>query len=402
MTLSKVHFAQLDGLRTAAFLGVFLFHCYYSAPPPLADNLAYRVLHFLTGNGDLGVNFFFVLSGFLITYLLLAEERARGRIWIGAFYLRRILRIWPLYYLTFGFGYFAFPALVELAGGHIEESANPWLYLLFLGNFNSIANGDPASATLSVLWSIAVEEQFYLVWPLLLVAFRKRRPALFGLVILGSLAFRAAYADQPLVLFYHTGSVFSDLAIGGLLGWYSFTRGWKVNGHAGLGRWQIVVLYALGLSLILLREYFFATPPLRVLERLVYASFFAFVLFEQTFAAHSFYKAGRFTLLDKAGKYTYGLYCLHVPAMVFSVGVALLLGKHETEWWVLGLTPLITLGLSITLSLLSYHGFEKRFLQLALGEHGCWLRDGPKRPFRRSTPWPDSCRAAAHESRFAK
>jgi peptidoglycan/LPS O-acetylase OafA/YrhL len=73
MTPSKVHFAHLDGLRTVAFLGVFLFHCYYAVPPALADHPAYRFLHFLTGNGDLGVNFFFVLSGFLITYLLLAE-----------------------------------------------------------------------------------------------------------------------------------------------------------------------------------------------------------------------------------------------------------------------------------------------------------------------------------------
>jgi peptidoglycan/LPS O-acetylase OafA/YrhL len=363
MTSPKVHFTQLDGLRTIAFLGVFLFHCYYSAPPPLANHQAYRVLHFLTGNGDLGVNFFFVLSGFLITYLLLAEERATGRIRIGAFYLRRILRIWPLYYLTLGFGYFAFPALVSLAGGYIEESANPWLYLFFLGNFNSILNGDPASSTLSVLWSIAVEEQFYLVWPPLLLAFRKHRPALFGGVIGGSLAFRAANADQPVVLFYHTASVLSDLGIGGLLGWYSFTRGWQANSHTGLGRWQIIALYVLGLALIFLREYLFTTSPLRVLERVVYAAFFAFVLFEQTFAVHSFYKAGRFTLLNNAGKYTYGLYCLHVPAMVFTVGFAMLLGKHETAWGALGVLPPVTLALSIAFSLLSYHGLEKPFLR---------------------------------------
>jgi peptidoglycan/LPS O-acetylase OafA/YrhL len=274
MTPPKVHFAHLDGLRTLAFLGVFLFHCYYSAPPPLADHQAYRVLHFLTGNGD------------------------------------------------------------------------------------------PASTTLSVLWSIAVEEQFYLAWPLLLVAFRKRRSALFGLIILGSLAFRCAYADKPLVLFYHTGSVLSDLAIGGLLGWYSFMRGWKADSVTELRRWQIVAIYGVGLLLILFRECLFTSPPLRVLERVVYASFFAFVLFEQTFAAQSFYKAGRFTLLDKAGKYTYGLYCLHLPAMVLTVGVAMLLGMHEAAWWAMGLMPLVTLGVSTTLSLLSFHAFEKHFLQL--------------------------------------
>lgn len=363
MTAPKVYFAQLDGLRTVAFLGVFLFHCYYAAPPLLADHPVYGALHWLTGNGDLGVNFFFVLSGFLITYLLLAEERATGRIRIGVFYLRRILRIWPLYYLTFGFGYFAFPALVSLAGGHIEESANPWLYLFFLGNFNSILNGDPASSTLSVLWSIAVEEQFYLAWPLLLRVFRQHRPALLGGVILGSLAFRAAYADQPLVLCYHTGSVLSDLGIGSLLGWYSFTRGWHANSLTGLGRWQIMGLYGLGLALILCREVLFTTPPLRVLERVAYAAFFAFVLFEQTFAANSFYKAGRFTLLSNAGRYTYGLYCLHVPAMVFTVGFAMLLGKHETAWWALGVIPPATLALAVAFSLLSYHGLEKPFLR---------------------------------------
>ncbi len=93
----------------------------------------------------------------------------------------------------------------------------------------------------------------------------------------------------------------------------------------------------------------------------MYGAFFAFVVFEQTFAAHSFGKAGRAALLDKAGKYTYALYCLHIPAMVFTVGLAMLLGTHENPWWVLVLLPPATLALSIGFSLLGYHVLEKPF-----------------------------------------
>src|SRR5690606_19427107 len=112
----------------------------------------------LFGNGNLGVNFFFVLSGFLITYLLLIEMQLRGRINIGSFYIRRALRIWPLFYFCVAFGFIAFPFFKSMLGEIPNESANVVSYLFFLNNFDFIKN-PPDSSVLSVLWSVAIEEQ---------------------------------------------------------------------------------------------------------------------------------------------------------------------------------------------------------------------------------------------------
>lgn len=364
MANSKLYYPHLDGLRSLAFLSVFLFHAYFTVPANMAESKVYALIHFLTSHGDLGVNFFFVLSGFLITSLLLKEEEFVGSIRLGLFYMRRILRIWPVYYLTFAFGYFAFPWLVSLAGGHIQETANPWLYVFFLGNFNSIFNGDPASSTLSVLWFIAVEEQFYAAWPLLLIVFRKNRPALFISMIACSLIFRAYYVHKPDFLFYHTGSVLSDLAIGSLLGWWTITRPWEINAVVSMKRRQIFSIYLIGMALIILRDYIFINPVLAVIERIVFALFFAFVLLEQSFAQNSFFKAGNFIILSKTGKFTYGLYCLHIPAMVIVTGMTMVWQQHENYWSLLIIIPLATLILSFAFSLLAYYGIEKHFLKI--------------------------------------
>ena len=132
-------------------------------------------------NGGYGVQLFFILSGYLITTLLLREEARYGRIALRAFWIRRILRIWPLYYLLILIGFFVLPGLDgqfgttdyrDLLGMHLLP------FLGFVGNW-SMALIKPAPDWISVLWSVCVEEQFYLVVPLFiaLVAPRVPRPA---------------------------------------------------------------------------------------------------------------------------------------------------------------------------------------------------------------------------------
>ncbi|MEP7211778.1 MAG: acyltransferase [Acidobacteriota bacterium] len=101
----KIHFPDLDGWRFVAFLAVFFFHGFYTELDYIRDSGQYKFVKGLTANGNLGVDFFFVLSGFLIIYLLISERRATGRIDAKNFYIRRILRIFPLYYLCVGFGF---------------------------------------------------------------------------------------------------------------------------------------------------------------------------------------------------------------------------------------------------------------------------------------------------------
>ena len=141
-------------------------------------------------NGGYGVQLFFILSGYLITTLLLREEARYGRIALRAFWIRRILRIWPLYYLIVVIGFFVLPPLRASLHAHRTISRMLKIHLLavplFLGNWSmALITPDPVRR-LSVLWSVCVEEQFYLIVPLLiaLVAPRFRRP-LVGLLLVG-------------------------------------------------------------------------------------------------------------------------------------------------------------------------------------------------------------------------
>jgi peptidoglycan/LPS O-acetylase OafA/YrhL len=165
----KVYFENLDGLRFLCFLSVFFFHSFHTDYASIqSSNLYHFIRRDLFGNGNLGVNFFFVLSGFLITYLLIEEKRLNGQIDIKKFWIRRILRIWPLFYFCVVFGFYIFPFLKTAFGQHPNETASIGYYLTFTNNFDFIKKGLPDASILGVLWSVAIEEQFYFVWPIVL------------------------------------------------------------------------------------------------------------------------------------------------------------------------------------------------------------------------------------------
>ena len=228
MPRTKVFFPNLDGLRFISFLVVFLHHCYLSFFTYLKTSspVAWNIQAFLFKYGTLGVNFFFVLSGFLITYLLIREKEVTGTIHIGNFYIRRILRIWPLYYLCLLIGFVGFAFLKKLSGEVPQESANPIYYILLAGNFDYLQTWPvkPDAILLSVLWSVCVEEQFYLAWPVILKFVPVRHyKYVFGSIILASLVFRSFYtanseADHA-VRYFHTLSLIGDMALGALLAW---------------------------------------------------------------------------------------------------------------------------------------------------------------------------------------
>src|SRR5690606_12891158 len=150
-------------------------------------------------HGNLGVNFFFMLSGFLITYLLIKEKEFTGTIHVPNFYVRRILRIWPLYYLCVAVGFIGFALLKKISGAPLEENANAWYYLFFAANFDIMHTWPekPDALLLSVLWSVAVEEQFYLTWPLILrIVPLKGYKYVFPGIMLFSLVFRSFYTGD--------------------------------------------------------------------------------------------------------------------------------------------------------------------------------------------------------------
>lgn len=208
----RPYMPQLDGIRAIAVLMVFVSHW---VPWTSQAGLPW---------GNVGVDLFFVLSGFLITDILLqgrryVEEGSQGLfLTLRQFYIRRILRIFPLYY--------AFLLVYALAAPHPANGLTPWLWTYTLNLFRVLVDNH-WEGPISHLWSLSVEEQFYLVWPwiILLTPRRLLLPALLVSVAVGPVAktILAMYGLPEGAIRFFTLSRLDTLAMGGLLA-YAVTQ----------------------------------------------------------------------------------------------------------------------------------------------------------------------------------
>jgi len=360
---NKIFFPNLDGLRFFCFISVFLYHSFATNIQYISNDPIYRAVKYgLFGNGFLGVNFFFVLSGFLITYLLLKEKLKYGKIHVGSFYIRRILRIWPLFYLSVAFGFLIFPILKSHFGETPNEHANVLAYIFLVNNFDFI-HTQPDASNLSVLWSVAIEEQFYLVWPLIIALIpTKYLNRVFLSIITASLIFRVINSGNENVLNFHTLSCISDMTIGGLAAYYIISNSSFRQKIEGLNKWVIVCVYVAIAVIFLTRQIVFSLIP--SLERLVISILFALVILEQCYSKNSFYKMGRLTNVSQLGKYTYGLYCLHMIGILAGHTILTKFGLNNTTVKLIFTEGALTLLITLVLAFVSYHLMEKRFLKL--------------------------------------
>lgn len=359
----RIFFPNLDGLRFYSFAAVFMFHVWllffdrYQVKGTTSE-----VMGFLFKNGEIGVNFFFVLSGFLITYLLIEEKKLTGRIHVINFYIRRILRIWPLFYLVVTFGLVVYPPLKSAFGGEQFPVMHPWTYFVFLNNFDFMRNGAPAM--ISILWSVAIEEQFYLCWPLILSLVPLRKfPWVFIIIMVGSVIFRCFHVGDERVLHFHTLAVIGDMAMGGLFAYCMVFNEKFKKFIEKLPRWAILLIYLSALAGLLFRKEIFAGVFI-VIERPVLALIFSAIILEQNFSLRSFFKLGLYKTVSKLGIYTYGLYCIHVGAMTFTEIAFTKTGLDMKNPAVLLIIGLVSFFITVGLALLSYHFFEKKFLKL--------------------------------------
>jgi peptidoglycan/LPS O-acetylase OafA/YrhL len=360
----KVFFPNLDGLRFISFFLVFLSHSFVTDDPAIKGSHWYQITKVrLFSDGDLGVSFFFVLSGFLITYLLLKEKESTGKIHVKNFYIRRALRIWPLYFFCVFFGFVIFPLLKAKFGQTPNETASPVLSSLFLNNFDRILHGAPDSSVLSVLWSVAIEEQFYLIWPLLFLLFPQRRYSLiFFVVISSSLLYRTFLFNGDIEL--NSLGVISDMAIGGGAAFLAFSNKRFLEFLKNINPYVNLLPYIMAISFIVFKYQMFDNMLMIVFKRVIISFFFAWILLDQNFSERSFFKISRFKMMSDLGKYTYGLYCLHPIAILVSITILRMTGLN-TQGWQLWLFEIpLSLSLSILFSYISYHFFEKRFLKM--------------------------------------
>lgn len=376
MSLSpKLFFPNLDGLRFFAFFAVFVNHAF--ACLGFSSQLVpfnFLIKHFLM-NGDLGVSFFFVLSGFLITHLLLEEKESSHSIHIKNFYMRRVLRIWPLYFFIVFLGLILLPYFSNSLPLHFPiavniNKLNPLFYLSFTGNFDYLYNGIH-NVLIGVLWSVSVEEQFYLFWPLI-IAFipNKYLLATFLSIIIGAIAFRFFYADgRVMIIRYHSLSCVSDLATGAVVAYLS-TKNKFIEYLKSIPKYAITTVYCIGLIMIPLRCYtwkfaFYYSAAASVVP-VLFSVLFAFIILEQNYTERSLFKIGKFKYISSLGKYTYGMYCYHMIVLFMVTFILYLAGinivrMNKYTWTIISVSSFF---LTIVISKFSYHYFESPFLKM--------------------------------------
>jgi peptidoglycan/LPS O-acetylase OafA/YrhL len=314
----RIYFKNLDMLRFIAAYLIVLLHCFFGwrakfGHPEFVSSLSpswFAKVELIMHNCSFGVDIFFIISGFLITYLLLSERKKNGKVDIAKFYIRRALRIWPLYFLMVLLA----PVLSYL---YMEDSPTYLYQFFFCGNFDLITNGTKSVAT-NHLWSICIEEHFYLFCPLLIGLLpHKRIPQTLLAIIFICMVYRSFFlyytTDYGMASYVHTLSRIDILALGSLFGYLVFHKKISFN-HAPFIRAIVYAIFLLVFFNIdfnqsgsfihdLAKKYLFALPV---------AYWIGNFLFNQK----PLLKIKKPELFNLFGKVSYGIYMFN-PVVIF-------------------------------------------------------------------------------------
>jgi peptidoglycan/LPS O-acetylase OafA/YrhL len=355
-------------VRGLAIALVMLVHFVGDATPrSLAQQLVVKGASY----GVLGVDLFFVLSGFLITGLLL-ESKGHPR-YFRNFYARRALRIFPLYYFVLAALFIVLPRLVT-PSPLLEQAREHQVWLwTYTSNFYIAATSSWSSLTyVTHFWSLAIEEHFYLVWPLVVLSFRHQtlERLCVGILVAG-LALRIGLAlagVSELSISVLTPCRIDTLCVGGLLALLARREGGaeilvERSGRAAL---------ALGAAIFLLSAFCalakLGLPVLHQIRGSLYALFFgALTVLSLKPPSNVVARVFQGPVLRFLGKYSYGLYVYHGIFTWYLLEVRAeerldaLLGNHALA---IAARAALGVGVSVGVAVLSYQLFEKRFLAL--------------------------------------
>jgi len=365
MLPSRERFENLDGIRFFGALIVFLFHCvtlHREIWGHFFESKALQPFIKVLSLGHLGVNLFFVLSGFLLTSLMLQEIDRNGRINVVHFLMRRTLRLWPLYFVIVLFGFFLFPHLPY----GFETVHELWRYLVFFSNIDEIILGMHDRINfLTATWSISVEEQFYLGWAVLLLifTFRKRISFVifFTLILIGTLIFRILYQHDERTVYFHTFSVISDFAVGGF-GALLIHSG-KFEPYIASWKKGFQAIVYIGIIGVVVGSEKLLTGNVLFLQRFVISIAFLLFILIQVSAISVFLPFDKFKFLREAGKRTYGFYLFHCISLFYCSELVKQYELTESIWYFL-FYIVCAFGITTLMAFLSYRYFEEPILKL--------------------------------------
>ena len=368
--LTRAHYVQLDGLRGLAILMVMVYH-FCLTLPGFQTHGSWPWLSFAQA-GWMGVDLFFVLSGFLITNILI--ETRSGPHYFRNFLARRFLRIWPLYYLNL----FLFLVLLPLIVSNVPDAVRSmqdkqaWFWL-YGANWLFAKEGGFGHTSGGYFWSLAVEEQFYLIWPFIVYKLSERsllRTSLgllaFSFLLRVSLAYAGINTNSLYVI---TFTHLDGLAVGTTLA--VCLRHPELTAIVKRLMPFVAVAALIGIAVVRLLDgdfFFWSANMARfgyTLLVLLFGTLLVYALQNRSVLLTKFLSSA---FMTQSGKYSYALYVVHVPvATVVGALTARLLAPYEPALGTLGMFAIfvvVAFAMSWGVSVLSWHLFEKRLLTL--------------------------------------
>ncbi len=364
---SHIYFPNLNGLRFIAAFLVIISHLEWMKFTEKMDN--YAAAPFIKDLGSLGVSLFFVLSGFLITYLLLQEKKETGDISIKKFYIRRMLRIWPVYYVTVILSFFVLPNFISISGYGLEMYNGSYYSKLFFFSF-LMANVSYSLYSIvpfaSQLWSVGVEEQFYLFWPLINKKFKKNlhKILIYIIVLIVTLRiiFQMLYESHPdngkLYILHHFIEHFriQDMAIGGLGAIILFYKKELLLKFIHSRDIEIINLTAAVVSV-------FSGMNYGIFNEEVYAMFFVIIILNAASNPNTILNLeGK--LFKFLGKISYGLYVYQILAIKIAMLIVFTYCSFKNDIQGNVFYYLLSTVLTIAISSASYYLMERKLLSL--------------------------------------
>lgn len=358
---NKIYFEGLNELRAFAALAVVMHHIELYKNRLGLDSLYDISLtkYFIENLGKNGVYLFFVLSGFLITYLLLEEKSSTGKISVFKFYNRRILRIWPLYFIVLLIGFLLLPYFYKLNPFFFEGQTfynqkienlvygnNLLLFIFFFSNIALQIYGPVAGASQS--WSVSVEEQFYFIWPWIVKKFANYLWIVLFLIIIliNLLNFKIGLFDEhPFLRAFFKTFTIDFMAIGGLMA-LVYRKHEVIIRRLIINKTNILLILISVLMHLIFKishismAFSFGLLIIMVIENKLDVKWFSGL-----------------------GKWSYGIYMYHPMVMYFSFSIVNKLNVKSVIGSNLMYYSLV-FGLTIVISYFSYKYIELFFLKL--------------------------------------